>query len=89
MVGPQENTSLYSSFYNELLLFFNDRSLLLKLPVLIDGGTAFKSFVDNYQLIHFMCIHHLVKNISAKSFLGILAAKVLLSQTEEIKIPSY
>ena len=72
-----------------MLIFFNDLSLLLKLPVLSDGGTALKSFVGNCQLIHFLCIHHLVKNIGTKSFLGKLAAKVLISHTEEMFLKNF
>lgn len=82
--GPQENSSVYAAFYNDLLEQFDDKSILLKLPILSDGGLALEKFVKDLDLEQYLCIHHILKNIGANTFLGKVASHVLMSQTEEI-----
>ena len=81
IVGPQENSVLYQTFYNELILINGHRILIL--PVLGDQGSGLIKFCNDLNLTEYFCIRHIINKIGANSILGKLASKLLMSQSEE------
>lgn len=84
LAGPQENSSCYKAFYNDVIELISDKTILLNLPILSDGGSGLEKFAKELNLTQFLCIHHLLKTVGANTFLGKLASKIMMSQTEEL-----
>ena len=62
----------------------SDKTILQNLPILSDGGSGLEKFAKELNLTQFLCIHHLLKMVGSSTFLGKLASKILMSQTEEL-----
>ena len=78
VIGPTESMDLYDTIYTTIKEL--NESLfqkLIKLPLLSDEGKALQALANKYELLHFLCYHHLIQKFGASSAMGLLVSELL------------
>ena len=84
VIGPTEKSEIYDAFYQYIKNLNADCYIkLVSKPVLSDQGSALISFVKKHNLIHFLCIRHIINKMGSSSILSSIAGSLLFSQNPE------
>jgi hypothetical protein len=84
IITPTERTETYRLFIHMLERI--DRSLIetvIQKPLLSDQGTALKSFANEFEIVHFLCFRHLLELLGSRTFVSLLARRLLFTGSEE------
>jgi hypothetical protein len=83
VITPTERTASYNLFWE--VLGISDRTLRSQVyakPLLSDGGSALRSYGERHAH-HFFCYRHLLESLGSKTYIAILARRLLFTGSRE------